>query len=610
MQRVRPSTIASRLTYLTAIVVTVFIGPEMMRHDLRLFPVVAALAAERTAATPSARQGGQPKPTFRTVVALVPVDVRVIDNRTGKPVTDLRQEDFTLLEDGVRQEVKHFVNQPLMPDPARSYPLLVIPDAAAKRAVWEQATAISPQTRRVFLIVLGNGRLQGPSKGLDALLSFVRDRLLPQDQVAVFAYDRATDFTANHEQVVQVIERFREDNGAITAEIDQQFSGLAAVYGSQELPDSVQARVDKVFGGSDMLKNATVGRAENAASGDRTRRDARQRGEAALDAVVASGRLTPQADSALGPQAALSWSTFDNFVAANAQTLRDMGNLYAAIAYMREIEGEKHLIFVTEQGMHVGRREDEQDLAVVASDGRVAIDVIQTGGLDPSEDAMFARQGLRAIAEATGGTSSICEAGSLAFERLDSVTRNTYVLGYYPSNTKWDAAYRKIEVKVNRRDVTILSRDGYHSFTTVAGFDRQEYITRHRIEGAAAFPKDVTDIHVKLKASFSVSDGQPTVMVDALIDPSHLYYTIRKSVRLGRIVIAVLAMDGERSILGGTYKKQVAHLEYDKPTFDIVKKKWIPYQVRMRVPVDTRYVRVVVYDYMMDLVGTAGTWVY
>jgi hypothetical protein len=101
---------------------------------------------------------------FRGSTVLVPVDVRVLDNK-GRPVTDLQAGDFTVLENGVRQEIKHFAVQPLTPAAADStIPLRHVPGA----------DALAPRNRRLFLIVLGRGRLQGPTKGLDALLHFVR----------------------------------------------------------------------------------------------------------------------------------------------------------------------------------------------------------------------------------------------------------------------------------------------------------------------------------------------------------------------------------------------------------------------------------------------------
>jgi hypothetical protein len=39
---------------------------------------------------------------------------------------------------------------------------------------------------------------------MDALIEFVRTRLLPQDQVAVVAYDRTALFTTEHAKVVRL----------------------------------------------------------------------------------------------------------------------------------------------------------------------------------------------------------------------------------------------------------------------------------------------------------------------------------------------------------------------------------------------------------------------
>lgn len=44
-------------------------------------------------------QDQQPKPTFKSAVDLVPVDVSVLD-KNGKPVSDLAAGDFTLTVDG------------------------------------------------------------------------------------------------------------------------------------------------------------------------------------------------------------------------------------------------------------------------------------------------------------------------------------------------------------------------------------------------------------------------------------------------------------------------------------------------------------------------------
>ena len=156
-------------------------------------PLAWLLFASIRAQTP------QNPPVFRAGTTLVPVDVRVLD-RKGLPITDLKAEDFTILENGVPQEIRQFSSQALTPNPAAELQL-------PRRNETMAAASLTPQNRRLFLIVLGRGRLVEVSKTMEALLNLVRKQLLPQDQVALMAWNRATDFTADHEKVARVIER-------------------------------------------------------------------------------------------------------------------------------------------------------------------------------------------------------------------------------------------------------------------------------------------------------------------------------------------------------------------------------------------------------------------
>ncbi len=86
--------------------------------------------------------------------------------------------------------------------------------------------------------MLGRGRLIEPAKGMDALLDFVRKQLLPQDQVAVLAYNRATDFTTDHAKVAQTLDRFRRGHEKIEVQIAHQVDGrsLQACTAARRLP--------------------------------------------------------------------------------------------------------------------------------------------------------------------------------------------------------------------------------------------------------------------------------------------------------------------------------------------------------------------------------------
>ncbi len=159
--------------------------------------------------------------------------------------------------------------------------------------------------------------------------------------------------------------------------------GLAAVYGSQELSDSVQAKIDWVFEGAGELPYAKVGGAAGGPNASRVKRDARKRVEDAIDGLAAGGRIAPENEPAgvsAGAGSAGSWGRFDAFVAETGQTLREVANLQAAITYMRQLEGEKHLVYMspggrnlnpwlppsqreTPPGLHLNRVEDYQEIS-------------------------------------------------------------------------------------------------------------------------------------------------------------------------------------------------------------------------------------------------------
>jgi Ca-activated chloride channel family protein len=52
-----------------------------------------------------------------------------------------------------------------------------------------------------------------------------------------------------------------------------------------------------------------------------------------------------------------------------------------------------------------------------------------------------------------------------AFAQIAAELRTQYSLGYYPANTARDDKYRRIQVRVNRKNVVIRARPGYRAST-------------------------------------------------------------------------------------------------------------------------------------------------
>ncbi len=571
--------------------------------------LVAVVASASLAAGPQTSPQQPPRPQFRTSTTLVPVDVRVLD-RQGRPITDLTQADFSVIEDGRPQAVSFFSAHSLVE---------AEPSPDAIRLLRDPRNAeVAAQNHRVFLLMLGRGRLQPPAKGVDAMLQFVKDRLLPQDHVGVLAWNRATDLTTDHAKVVEVLERFKKGHERVEALMRQRFSGLTAVYGGSQIPDSIQAQIDAIFKGPEAatvreLPGASVATTERMAA-DQRRDVNRLLGTSELDVIGAA-------------QAEAIDLSFEEYVESAAQTNQDIANIYTGIEYLRHLAGEKHLVVVTENGLQLPRLEDSTSLAAVANDARVVIDTIHTGGL-PSNVAppnaslqtsaggrafaprmpgptLATRQrvaDLRTISTMTGGIASLYSWASDGVQRIDRATSFQYLLAYYPTNTIWNGRYRNIRVRVNRPGATVLYRHGYYGSQELPPLNRIEMLTFSRIAGAANYDRDVPDIGLTVDVE---REGDPATAITAklVIAADRLLLTEDAGLRRGHLKIAAFVGDKNERVIGETW--QDMNLDLRDDTYARILAEGIPHQVRVAVNGVPAYLKVIVYDFNADLVGSS-----
>lgn len=556
----------------------------------RLIPaVVLALSVPLAGETPAPQT-----PTFRSAATLVPVDVRVLD-ANGNAITDLTQADFTVRENGVVQTISQFSQHRLLAAP-------VAPGDPVIRRVSAEPT-LTPQNQRVFLLMLGRGRLQPPAKGVDAALDFVRNRLLPQDAVAVMAWNRATDFTTDHAMIAGVLERFRSGHEKIENQLASWFSGLRALYGSPAIPGHLQREIDGVFGRD-----------------GRAARDLPSVGITNQQKVV--GTMTQNAEEllrdeankltgregliGLSPQAAALDQSFDQYVTQNKQTIQDVSNIYTGIEYLRYIDGEKHLVFITEDSFSLPSADDDVALAAMANDARVAIDTIHTGGLVganvPGFGQHFRVATLKEISQLTGGVSSAFRYGADAIDRIDRATRSSYLLGYYPTSNAVDGKYRRITVQVNRPGATMLYRHGYFGRDSLAPIDRAAALSFSRIAAAGAVARDIRDLDVDVNASPYMDAGGRGVSVRINVAPERIQFALVNGRHVAALHVAVFCGDRNNELVGQRWRQVELSLTDD--LYRQFMKKGADLDMRLPVSTGVRFVRAVVYDPNADLLGS------
>jgi VWFA-related protein len=166
----------------------------------RISCIFVALFLVAQAQTPSSQQQ---RPTFRTGVDIVQLDVTVLD-KDRHPVRGLTAEDFTILDKG-------------KPQPIVAFSAVEVPAPAAHAAPWIREAPLdvvsNAENRRLVVIVMDDAYAKvepDVNKRAKQIARNAVDQLGPGDLAAVvFTFvGRAQNFTADRSQLIQAIESY------------------------------------------------------------------------------------------------------------------------------------------------------------------------------------------------------------------------------------------------------------------------------------------------------------------------------------------------------------------------------------------------------------------
>ena len=543
--------------------------------------------AAGAAPTPQSAQQPPPQqaPVFRASTTLVPLTVTVLD-KDGKAVTGLKQSDFSVVENGQPRDIVSFFPQSMAAgEPAAATATLVEKD----RSPWQ--AQIAPKTSRTFLFVLGFGRIQYPTKAVDGVLQFIRTKVLPQDLIAVLAFNRATDFTTDHERIVHMLERFKVEHERIVFNVKefriQNRLGLAQ-------PASTQADIDAVFAGPP--PGAPLRKAADLLLG--------------IDQSVP----IPEQPGRLNSSQNLGW---DRLPLSDLVTELNILKLYAGVEYLRPMEGEKHLVFLGGE-IEIVSAEEATVLARRASDGLVTLDIIRTLGTAPvfgvpKEFADLPNGGLtggveilqlQTAAKLTGGNFTGVSMAEKALTQVDQRSRSSYLIGYEPTSAVLDGKFREVRVKVNRPGVTVFYRSGYTAAPRPDPADVNDAIALARIESAVRVGQTSTDLALDAKAT-AVRPGEVAeVTVDLNINASRLKFTPTNDGRHAvSVAIALYCVDPRKRLIGLLKGRLSATLS--EATYKQFLQGGIPYPLKVQCTGDPYEVKIIASDAGSGLLGTA-----
>jgi VWFA-related protein len=403
------------------------------------------------------RSSDDPYDVIKVNANLVNVDVMVKDKK-GKAITDLKAEDFTLFENGVRQNVEFFDST------------LAGGNVPAKPASIPLSTGrIGPNSlpRNIISLVLDGQTTEGANLKhvRDGMTKYIRERISENDSVALFAISGG----------LQLLQPFTQDKAKLLSAVEKadSISTVSKTSEQRGINESIAAIRDQLV-------------------------------------AAPTGAITTPAGGSAAAQAMISRRVLEQYLQlrsalSSQQTRPVLAGLAAICEGLRAIPGKKTLVMFS-QGFIAPQNLDWQVQSTIdiANRANVAIYIIDSSGLTggtPQSGALVPSSALSGISAATSQENRIrAAAGESAFditrqeglnrqqdllyrisgdtggqfikntndiaaglERIDGEIRSRYTLAYRSTDPNFDGSFRKVKIEVRRPDTKIMARTGYYA---------------------------------------------------------------------------------------------------------------------------------------------------
>lgn len=371
---------------------------------------------------------------YQVTVILKLVQVYVTDNR-GNPVTDLTRDDFILHDNGKLQTITDFEKH-ILALPSQEIEEKV--EEAVKEVKKEAEPSPTPmppsRMNRKFLLLLDlfQTDASGITRSKKAALHFIDTQLQPTDEVGVITYTLNQGLilneylTADHQKVRETIQKIKSVPGRI--------------YDPFEQPSTEAEKV---------LKKT------------RALQFARDMAEFAKSLRYIPG--------------------FKNVILFS-------GGISRKMLYDTEAEEDAYGIPKTNPAL----REAYDELSKELASSNTPVYAVNTMGtrllLEKGEGFdELSDHSLKMLSDLSGGQyfADVATYEDIA-EKIQNVTGNYYVLGYY-IDEKWDGKYHNIKVEVKRKGCEVHAQKGYFNprpFAELSEFEKRFHLMDLALSGS------------------------------------------------------------------------------------------------------------------------------
>jgi VWFA-related protein len=413
--------------------------------------------------------------TLRLAVTLVQADVVVTDSK-GRPVTDLKREDFEVLEDGRPHEITNF-----------SYISLERPAVASKPEAVKEGEDAPPvpvsqmraeQVRRTIALVVDD--LESSFESVvymkDSLRKFVDEQMQEGDIVTIIRTGAG----------VGALQQFTTDKRQLRAAINRirwKPSSRAGITGTAPVDTSPKADTNI------LTEDASRGREDT----EKYDREIQMLGKiGALNLVVKGMRDWP------GRKMVMFFS--DGFVIHNSIEISQ--RLLDVLRRVTDLANRNSVVIYT-----MDARGLETDFSAADAQVQGATDGRSIGNLlgVRSQARFLPQEGLAYLAKQTGGfliknTNNL----NKGIERILDDQRGYYLIGYIPEKTSKseESKGHKVEIRVKRPGLEVRSRSSfYRAASEVPSSSKRN--PSDRMLDALSSPFSSGDFDLKLTSLFA-----------------------------------------------------------------------------------------------------------
>ncbi|HEX8838604.1 MAG TPA: VWA domain-containing protein [Candidatus Acidoferrum sp.] len=437
---------------------------------------LSAQQAPQPPAPASANQG-----QIRVTTELVLVNV-VARDKKGNLVRDLKKEDFTLLEDGKKQEISTFdfenVDQPLTAGAAEATVSGAAGEGNLLRTGKKAAPSLDARDRRLMLFFFDFSAMDPEQidRAVDAAKGFVSTKMQPADLVALVSLATSMrvdlDFTDNKAKIMATLSSYTSGQG-------QGFDNGAT--GSSE--GAVET------GGSFTADDTDY----NTFSADRKL--------LALQSLMQSLGKLSQKKSLIYFSNGISQSGMDNQTALRAATAAAVKANVSI--YSMDIRGL--------QAFPPGGEAQAASLHGQSAYSGASV-------LNDLNSNASSQETLATLSSDTGGKAFFDSNDfSGVFSQVQKDTSAYYLLGFVSNNALKDGRYRHLKVQVNRADLKLEYRSGYYTdrdFEHLNKADREQ-----QLEDELAAQLSQVDVALYAGAAYFRQDDSHYYLAVSLVIP-------------------------------------------------------------------------------------------